>query len=81
MTSYGQDSDIISRMKEASLDTFLRTILARDSEKLEDIALSCRFWPQVGVAMAVTVVVIFLSQALLYCIYRKFCSNVELGLR
>jgi hypothetical protein len=81
MTSYGQDSDIISRMKEASLDTFLRTILARDSEKLEDIALSCKFWPQVGIAMAVTVLVIFLLQALLYCIYRKFCSNVELGLR
>jgi hypothetical protein len=49
-------------MKEACLETFIKTILDRDSEKLEDITLSCYFWPQVGAAMAITVAFVLILE-------------------
>jgi hypothetical protein len=64
-------------MKEASLETFIKTILERDSEKLEDITLSCDFWPQVGAAMAITVAFVLILEACLYCVYCKFCRKAE----
>jgi hypothetical protein len=61
-------------MKEANLEAFIKGLLERDSEKLEEITLTCNVWAAVGIALTMELVALILLEG---CLYFCFCRNKE----